>query len=125
MAEWGESGIRLQPMVWSTEGRAHPDVERVMAYCAAALARRKGTTPKDVLRRWKADVGVALAVRRARMAHRCLPPFTARAGDVVHGVFGDEDGGRAAAEGALGTYVAGTGSYGPDGTAAAVPPPGL
>ena len=73
----------------------------------------------------KGDVGVALAVRRARMAHRCLPPSTARAGYVVHGEVGDDEGGRLAAEGALGTYVTGTGSDDPDGTDTAVPPPGL
>jgi hypothetical protein len=63
VAEWGDAGIRLQPLVWSSEGRAHPDVVRVMSYCAAALARRKGVSSKEVLRRWKADVGVALAAR--------------------------------------------------------------
>ena len=75
--EWGPSGIRLQPLVWSSEGRAHPDVDRVMAYCAAAVARRHGAKRADILRRWKTDIGVALAVRRARMAQRCLPAWSA------------------------------------------------
>ena len=68
VAEWGDAGPCLQPLVWSCEGRAHPDVERVMAFCAKALARRASTNPRDVLRRWRADIGVALAARRARMA---------------------------------------------------------
>eukprot|EP00973_Karenia_brevis_P014472 1972038-Karenia_brevis.AAC.1 len=66
--EWGGSGICLQPLVWSAEGRAHPDVGRVMAYCAGALARRTQTPQNLILKRWKADIGVALAARRARMA---------------------------------------------------------
>ena len=64
---------------------------------------------KDILRRWKGDVGVALAVRRARMAQHCLPVTTAGAGYVVYGEVGDEEGGREAAEGAVGAYIAGAG----------------
>ena len=106
VAEWGDAGPRLQPLVWSCEGRAHPDVERVMAFCAKALARRASTSPRDVLRRWRADIG-ALAARRARMARRCLPAHAARASWVVHGLVGDEAGGQRAALGALGDYLAG------------------
>lgn len=106
--EWGPQGICLQPLVRSTEGRAHPDVARVMSFCAKALAQRKGVSAGGVLQRWRADVGVALAVRRARMARRCLPPSSARSGYVTDGVLGDDEGGRVAAEGILGAYVADT-----------------
>ena len=52
---------------------------------ATALARKTGAKKGDVLRRWRADVGVVLAARRARMARRCMPTVSARAEYVVHG----------------------------------------
>ena len=85
-----------------------------MAYCAKALARRAGTTPRAVLRRWHADIGVALAARRARMARRCLPAHDARASWVVHGLVGEEAGGWRAALGALGDYLGGTDEVPPE-----------
>ena len=85
--EWGPQGIILQPLVWSHEGRAHPDVERVMKHVATTAARRCGGTAAAILRRWKADIGVALATRRARMAKRCLPRTTRRGDFVLHGEF--------------------------------------
>ena len=70
------------------------------------------------------------------MAQRCLPPTTARAGYVVFGELGDEDGGRLAAEGELGSYViglettdiaggAGDGTEDTDCPTPVVQPPGL
>ena len=103
--EWGPLGIKLQPLVWSNEGRSHPDVARVMDFAAKAIARRTNTQPSTVLRRWKADVGVALAVRRARMARKCLPRMTARGGFVCHGEMCQGEGARRAAEGHLGAYI--------------------
>ena len=107
VVEWGDNGIRLQPLVWSCEGRSHPDVARVMAYSAAALARRKSCSAQDVLKRWRADIGAALAIRRARMARRCLPLLSARAGFVIFGELDAGAGGRQAAEGTLGAYAEG------------------
>lgn len=107
VAEWGADGPCLQPMVWSCEGRAHPDVARVMNFCANKLAQRNGVSAKSLLQRWRADIGVALAVRRARMARRCLPPRAARAAWILHGDVGDDIGGVEAASGALGIYTAG------------------
>ena len=112
--EWGHDGIALQPLVWSNEGRSHPDVECVMAYAAATLARRSGVEAKAVLRRWRADVGVVLAVRHARMARRCFPPPSSRQEFIQRGEVGDGDGGRQQAEGGLSTYV----GDGPDGDGA-------
>jgi len=106
--EWGETGIRLQPMVWSCEGRSHPDVSRVMTFCSAALARRSGCSAKLLLKRWRADIGVALAARRSRMARRCLPLATARSNYVLYGELGDGAGGQQAAEGGVGSYLQGT-----------------
>ena len=88
--EWGSSGPCLQPLVWSCEGPAHPDVARVMAFAAKALAQRSGRQPQAILQRWRADVGVALAIRRARMALTCLPPMSTRGAWVVHGEAADE-----------------------------------
>ena len=72
---------------------------------------------------------MALAVLRARIAHQCLLPLTARAGYVIHGELGDENGGRMAAEGELGSYVAGSGLGEADSmdasAAGAAPPPDL
>eukprot|EP00974_Lingulodinium_polyedra_P114439 11080839-Lingulodinium_polyedra.AAC.1 len=65
-----------------------------MSFCASSIARKSGACPRSVLRRWRADIGVALATRRARMARRCLPPRAARASWVVHGEIGDETGGQ-------------------------------
>ena len=77
-----------------------------MTYTATALGRRLGAKPKDVLRRWRADVGVAIAIRRARMAQRCLPPLGRRSGFVAFGEFGEGAGDLQAAQGALGDYAA-------------------
>ena len=97
----------MQPLVWSSEGRAHPEVERVMSFCAVSLARRSGSKVADVLRRWRTDVGVILAARRARMARRCLPRWSAQEAYVAHGIVGEEVGGNAEAGGMPGAYAAG------------------
>ena len=106
-AEWGQHGTVFQPMVWSQEGRCHPDVERIMDYVARAIARRQATTQAAIARRWKADIGVALAARRARMARKCLPIATGREVYVLTGDMDHEPGGREAALGALGDYLDG------------------
>ena len=61
-----------------------------MAFAAKALAQRSGRQPQAILQRWRADVGVALAIRRARMASTCLPPMSTRGAWVVHGEAADE-----------------------------------
>lgn len=89
--EWGPVRIILQLLVWSSEDRCHPDVDRVMDFVAALLARRTGVHKADGLGRWRTDVGVALAARRARMAQRCLPQQTARHQFVCHGALGSHE----------------------------------
>ena len=84
-----------------------PDTERVMDYCSSLLARRAGGSKRDVLRRWKADVGAALAIRRARMAQRCLPRADARTDFILHGTVEDGRAGWRAAGGHLGVYAGG------------------
>ena len=107
VAEWGPCGIRLQPLVWSNEGRCHPDVDKVIAYCSSVISRHSGAPVQTIARRWRADIGVILAVRRARMAKRCMPPLPARAGWIAFGEAGEMEGGRQQADGELGDYLAG------------------
>ena len=103
--EWGPQGIVLQPMVWSHEGRAHPDVERIMVHVASTAARRTGGSAAAIIRRWKSDLGVALATRRARMAKRCLPKATWRSEYVVFGDVDPDPGPAGEAWGDVGGYV--------------------
>lgn len=72
-------------MVWSSEGSSHPDMQGVMDYVSGMVARRSGSHKAEVLRRWHADIGVILAVRRARMALRCLPLPDSRQQYICHG----------------------------------------
>ena len=74
--EWGDLGPTLVPMVWSSEGRAHPTTQQVMNYVSKTLARRCNAEPAAVLKRWEAEISVILARRRARMALKLLPPLT-------------------------------------------------
>lgn len=67
----------------------HMPTPRAMDYCSSLLARRAGGSKRDVLRRWKADVGTGLAIRRARMAQRCLPRADARTDFILHGTIED------------------------------------
>ena len=74
IAEWRHTDRVFIPLCWSHEGRAHSGVARVQKYASQLMARRPGAGPwKSILRRWQADVGVALADRRARAAQACLP----------------------------------------------------
>ena len=103
--EWGEQGTYLQPMIWSHEGRCHPDVTRVMAFASEAIARRSGQRSKTILRRWQADIGVLLAIRRARMARSLIPRPTQRAWYVQGGVVDATE--ARSAEGPMGAYIDG------------------
>ena len=94
--DWGHQGIVLQPMVWSNEGRSHPDVQRIMAFTSRAIACKTGRPATCILQRWRADVGVLLAVRRARMARAC-PRVTHREWYIMGGAL-DEEAGMAAQE---------------------------
>jgi hypothetical protein len=107
VAEWEGTTMVFQPLVWSHEGRSHVSVQHVMKFCAGQIARRHSCQANDILKRWKGDLGVALAVRRARMAARCLPRASARDQYVVGGAVGDDAEGHMAAGGSLAQYAAG------------------
>jgi hypothetical protein len=77
----------------------------VMRYCSSIAAQRRGGNAKLILRRWRADIGVALAVRRARMARRCMPRVGARGRYILHGEVDDGPAGWRHAAGGLTAYV--------------------
>ena len=78
-----------------------------MRCCSPVAARRTGTDAKAFLRRWRTDIGVVLAVRRARMARRCLPRPGAREHYILHGGADDSAEGWRRAAGGLAAYMAG------------------
>eukprot|EP00973_Karenia_brevis_P006167 840150-Karenia_brevis.AAC.1 len=73
VVEWRGTNRTFQPMVWSAEGRAHVNRVRMMTYAAQLIARKTNSDQKQVLRRWQLEVAVLLAMRRARLARRCMP----------------------------------------------------
>ena len=80
------SGITFRPMAWSAEGRAHPIVRRVLAHVSQQVAR---TIPDakagDICKRWRQEIGTALALRMARMIRSCLPAVKGTAAKIVLG----------------------------------------
>ena len=71
--EWGGSDREFRPMVWSSEGRAHPCTLRMMAYCCKRIAlRRDGLSAASLMNRWQLEIGPILATRRTRMARAIL-----------------------------------------------------
>lgn len=103
---WDPAVRVFQPLVWSHEGRCHPDTCRVLSYTSTALARQVGGRVSDVLRRWNTDIGVVLAARRARMARACLPQAGARSRFICWGQADEDIASRRAMEGGLGAYLA-------------------
>ena len=116
--EWDPAERVFQPLVWSCEGRSHPDTDRVLTYASAAIARRVGGRMGDVLRRWRTDLGVVLAARRARMARACLPAVGARGRYVCWGLADEDAALRREMEGGLGAYLAGDNSVDSEGRGA-------
>ena len=56
IAELRRSGIAFRPMVWSSEGRPHPVVKRIMAFAAEIAARKRPNLDKGkFLQRWNRD----------------------------------------------------------------------
>ncbi len=68
------AGLLFRPMAFSAEGRLHPMCSRILAHVATQVARRRpGTDKAGILRRWKCEIGTAIARRIARMMRACLP----------------------------------------------------
>ena len=84
--EWQDTNMTFLPMVWSREGRAHPQTLQAIKNACKLIAHKYGTSVKGVERRWHRELGKVLASRRARMAMRCLPKPDERS---YFAVFGD------------------------------------
>ncbi|CAK0905100.1 unnamed protein product, partial [Prorocentrum cordatum] len=85
--ELSAAGIVYRPLVWTADGRPHPAVTRTLAYAAAKAARRGGVSAdaKQLQRRWKHEVQVAILRRRAAMARAVLPSLAPRAARLLAG----------------------------------------
>ena len=71
--ELARSGVDYRPMPWSCFGREHADTSTVLEALARRAARRLGRASHlPLLAKVRADVGVALARRAARMVLKCL-----------------------------------------------------
>ena len=62
-------------MVWSHDGRSHPQTHETLKNLAEEIARLRGGTPGEILQRITTEVGTQLALRKSRMAQRCFPPL--------------------------------------------------
>ena len=77
-------------MVWSHWGRPHHNTTMIMKHVCGVIARRTGKPSKDVERRWAIEMGITLALRRARMAKRICPAIKdARGRYCVDGELGE------------------------------------
>jgi len=76
IASWDGTGRTFRPMVWSQEGRPHAQTEVTLRGLAKAIAQKRGGSSTTALRRIKAEISVAVALRRSRCIQRCLPPLT-------------------------------------------------
>ena len=73
-AELRQSGVRYQPMVWSSWGLAHVETQDTLQSLARAAARRRGLPDwRPPLHRARAAVSVELQRRLVAQLHRCLP----------------------------------------------------
>ena len=78
LPELKEAGVVFRPMIWTADARPHPAATRTLKY-AASIAVRKchaQTKEADLVSRWKHEITVAVARRRAAMARAVLPQNT-------------------------------------------------
>ena len=70
-----KGGIQYRPMIWTAEGRPHPQTMRMLSLAADRAARKAqgGADPREYLRKWCHEIGIALARRRAAMVRATLP----------------------------------------------------
>ena len=73
-AELRQGGVRYQPMVWSSWGRAHLETQDTLQSLARAAARRRGLPDwRPLLQRARAAISVELQRRLVAQLRRCLP----------------------------------------------------
>ena len=88
-----EMGINYIPAVYSTYGREHPATSRVLETMARTAARKHGLRDyREILRAARANIGVALATRHAKMIRATLRADRGDAAGLVRGRVGDADG---------------------------------
>ena len=74
LKQLSQQNITFRPLIWTADGRAHPAVTRTMHYALSMIRRsRPGTSPIDFMRRWNAEIAIALQDRRASMMLACCP----------------------------------------------------
>eukprot|EP00969_Alexandrium_andersonii_P208730 9218716-Alexandrium_andersonii.AAC.1 len=81
-------------MVWSADGRPHPQVTRAMQFAARRVHQQDPELPpgshRDFLARWGHEIGVSICRRRAAMARAVMPLADAAALALAHGAPADE-----------------------------------
>ena len=72
-----EANVVYMPLIWSADGRPHPQVGRAMQYAARMAGHSDSDQPAGhalFLKRWRHEIAVALCRRRAAIARAVLPP---------------------------------------------------
>ena len=83
-----QAGIAFRPLIWTADGRPHPAATRTLRFAAERAARRdvNGRPAKEMMGRWKHEVAIAIARRRAGMARAVMPRKTARQRWLLNGM---------------------------------------
>jgi len=75
LPELEAQGIRYAPAVFTSYGREHADVTRMLKAAAWKVDRTGGEDRgRDRLRKWRRSVAVEIWRRAARLVHRCVRP---------------------------------------------------
>ena len=86
LPQLARDGVAFRPLVWSSEGRSHPVVDRVLSFAAEMAARKHPECYAGrFLERWKREIAVAVQKRLARMIRACLPVPSRRAERLLWG----------------------------------------
>ena len=93
------AGISFIPQVWSSEGRPHPAVKRVLAHAANLVGRRRGCDAKAFHRRWTHAIMVEIVKRQVAMIKAVMPRPSKKEMALM---WGDTDGGEARIEDPVG-----------------------
>jgi hypothetical protein len=84
-----KAGVRFRPLVWTAEGRPHAETDRVISHVAKVAST--GFKFESLITRWKHEVGVTLARRRAAMARASMPRMDKELERLLLGIGGDSD----------------------------------
>ena len=73
------AGVIFRPMVWSAEGRPHPETTRMIKSAVRLVKSRKGAEAATELQgRWEHEIAVAIQRRKAAMIRSVLPANRSR-----------------------------------------------